>query len=52
MQGLQEGLTYAFMVEAIVKISALGLQEYLRDSFNVFDLSLVMISGLEFYLNR
>ncbi len=41
---------YIFLGEAVVKILSLGIINYLRDKFNVFDLLLVSVSMVEVIL--
>lgn len=45
-------LTYAFIIEAAIKILALGINSYLKDLMNLFDLSLVITSIVEIELQN
>jgi hypothetical protein len=38
----------AFAIELVINVAALGLRNFLSDSFNVFDLTIVSLSLLEF----
>lgn len=40
-------LTYSFIIEAVLKILALGVNNYIRDFMNIFDLALVIVSVVE-----
>jgi len=40
-------LTYIFLLEMLFKLVGLGVREYVRDSFNLFDASIVMVSMFE-----
>lgn len=39
--------TWAFVVEMIIKLFGLGFEEYARDSFNLFDAFIVVISMVD-----
>lgn len=36
--------SWIFTVEMIIKLTGLGIREYVRDSFNIFDASIVILS--------
>ena len=36
--------TYCFIVEMVIKLIGLGFREYSRDSFNIFDAIVVILS--------
>lgn len=42
------GLTIVFVIEMIMKIFGLGIKEYLRDGFNIFDATIIIIGLLEY----
>ena len=42
--------TYCFMAEMVIKLIGLGFKEYARDSFNIFDASIVILSIIEIAL--
>jgi len=39
--------SWIFTVEMIIKLAGLGLREYVRDSFNIFDAIIVIISLID-----
>ena len=39
--------TYCFLAEMIIKLLGLGVKEYKRDPFNIFDAALVILSMVE-----
>ena len=39
---------WAFFVEMVMKLIGLGVREYLRDNFNIFDGLIVIISLVDF----
>ena len=39
---------WAFFVEMVMKLIGLGVREYLRDNFNIFDGVIVFISLIDF----
>ena len=39
--------TWAFVVEMVIKLIGLGFKEYARDSFNIFDAIIVVLSLIE-----
>ena len=39
---------WAFFVEMVMKLIGLGVREYLRDNFNIFDGVIVIISLIDF----
>lgn len=41
-------LTIVFVIEMVVKIFGLGIKEYLRDGFNIFDATIIIIGLLEY----
>ena len=41
---LNEFFTWAFVLEMIIKLIGLGFKEYARDSFNIFDAVIVILS--------
>jgi hypothetical protein len=44
--------TYMFTIEMVIKICGLGLRNYARDGFNLFDGILVMISILDVVIDK
>ena len=44
---LNNVFTYCFIVEMVIKLIGLGLREYCRDSFNIFDAVVVILSILD-----
>ncbi|KRX08462.1 hypothetical protein PPERSA_12943 [Pseudocohnilembus persalinus] len=44
--------TYCFVVEMVIKMFGLGIKGYLRDSFNIFDGTIVMLSLIEIVLSQ
>lgn len=43
-------VVWFFVVEMLIKLVGLGFKEYARDSFNIFDALLVIISLIDFVL--
>ena len=43
--------TLIFAFEMVVKLFGLGLKDYLRDSFNIFDGSIVLLSLIDLILS-
>lgn len=43
-QILNEFFTITFVIEMVIKLVGLGLREYARDSFNLFDAFIVIMS--------
>lgn len=41
---LNDIFTFCFIVEMIIKLIGLGFREYARDSFNIFDAVVVILS--------
>ena len=41
---LNEFFTWSFVVEMVIKLIGLGFKEYARDSFNIFDALVVVLS--------
>ena len=41
---LNDFFTWAFVAELIIKVFGLGVREYARDSFNIFDALIVVLS--------
>ena len=39
--------TYCFILEMIIKLIGLGFREYSRDSFNIFDAIVVVLSVVD-----
>ena len=46
-QSLNTFFTWAFVVEMVIKLIGLGFKEYARDSFNIFDAIIVVLSLIE-----
>lgn len=44
---INEAMTYTFLAEMIIMIAGLGPNEYARDSFNLFDATVVVLSIVE-----
>ena len=44
--------TFAFCAEMLIKLFGLGIVGYLRDSFNIFDGTIVMLSVLDLVLSN
>ena len=44
--------TYCFLAEMIIRLAGLGVKEYVRDKFNVFDASIVLVSMIEIGLEE
>lgn len=42
-------LTIIFVVEMVIKIIGLGIRDYLRDGFNIFDSIIIIIGLLEYF---
>ena len=49
-QALNDIFSWCFVAEMIIKIIGLGFREYTRDTFNIFDAILVIISLIDFVL--
>ena len=49
-QTLNDIFSWCFVAEMIIKIIGLGFKEYARDTFNIFDAILVIISLIDFVL--
>jgi Ion transport protein len=43
-------ISFCFLVEMLVKIIGLGIKEYSRDKFNLFDAFVVCISMVDFII--
>ena len=41
---LNDIFTFCFIVEMVIKLIGLGFREYARDSFNIFDAVVVILS--------
>ena len=39
--------TYCFLAEMVIKLLGLGVKEYTRDGFNLFDAAIVVLSMVE-----
>lgn len=44
--------TWAFTAEMLMKMVALGLQNYVKDNFNLFDCIVVVLSLLDFTISN
>ena len=44
---LNEFFTWSFVAELVIKIIGLGIKEYARDSFNLFDALVVVLSLID-----
>lgn len=42
-------LTILFVLEMVIKILGLGIRDYLRDGFNIFDSIIIIIGLLEYF---
>ena len=42
--------TYCFLAEMIIKLLGLGIKEYSKDGFNLFDAAIVILSMVEIAL--
>jgi hypothetical protein len=47
-----EVFTWAFFVEMLMKMIGLGIKNYVRDNFNLFDAIVVMLSLLDWTLSQ
>ena len=47
---LNDTFSWCFFAEMIIKIIGLGFREYARDTFNIFDALLVIVSLIDFVL--
>ena len=47
LESVNTGFTFAFIMEAVLKLLALGPRGYVKDSFNIFDGTIVLISIVE-----
>jgi hypothetical protein len=52
LEVINEGMTYVFLVEMLVMIAGLGPNEYSRDSFNLFDAFVVVLSIVELIMKK
>ena len=52
LKALNEFFTWAFLTEMIMKIIALGLNNYVHDNFNLFDAIVVSCSIVDWSLNQ
>jgi hypothetical protein len=41
-------LTILFVIEMLLKILGLGIREYVRDNFNIFDAIIIIVGMLEY----
>ena len=48
---LNEFFTWAFVFEMVIKLVGLGFKEYVRDSFNVFDALIVILSIVDMIIS-
>ena len=48
---MNEFFTWAFVAEMIIKLMGLGFREYTRDSFNIFDALIVILSMIDFIMS-
>ena len=44
---LNDIFTFCFIVEMVIKLIGLGFREYSRDSFNIFDAIVVVLSVVD-----
>ena len=51
IKSLNDLFTYIFMLEMFIKVNGLGFREYARDTFNLFDAFIVIVSIVEWVLN-
>ena len=49
-EAINDIVIWFFVIEMIIKLIGLGFKEYARDSFNVFDAVLVIISLIDFVI--
>jgi hypothetical protein len=49
---INEAMTYTFLIEMIIMITGLGPNEYARDSFNLFDAFVVVLSIVELIIKK
>jgi hypothetical protein len=47
LEVINEAMTYTFLAEMLIMIAGLGPNEYARDSFNLFDATVVVLSIVE-----
>ena len=45
---MNEVFTWCFLAEMIIKLIGLGVKDYTRDAFNIFDACLVIISMIDY----
>ena len=50
MQALNEIFAFVFVLEMLLKMTGLGLKGYARDTFNIFDSFIVVISIIDIVL--
>ena len=48
---LNDFFTWAFVAEMVIKLIGLGFKEYARDSFNIFDAIIVILSLVDIILS-
>lgn len=41
-------LTILFVIEMLLKVLGLGIREYVRDNFNIFDAIIIIVGMLEY----
>ena len=51
LETCNEFFTFCFVVEMIIKMLGLGMKNYARDRFNIFDAVIVIASVTEFTLD-
>ena len=51
-ESLNDVFTYVFIGEMIIKLVGLGFKEYARDSFNIFDAIIVIVSIIDLVLKQ
>jgi len=51
LNGLNDFFTWAFTFEMLLKITALGFKNYMRDRFNMFDCIVVIFSLIDFTIS-
>ena len=49
---LNDIFTYCFILEMVIKLLGLGFKEYAKDSFNIFDATIVIVSILDIILDK
>lgn len=50
MEVINVGLTFIFILEMFIKVGALGISEYMKDQFNIFDGCIVIVSIVDLLL--